>query len=630
MNLITLDFETYYSKDYSLTKLTTEEYIRDKRFEVIGVAVKVNDGIVEWFSGSHIEVRNYLSTFPWNDSALLCHNTMFDGAILKWKFGITPKMYLDTLCMGRATNGVDVGGSLAYLAERYSLGKKGTEVVDAKGKQITGFNPTELAQYGEYCKNDVELTFKLFQVLSSAFPEEELNLIDMTLRMFIHPILRANYDLLEERLEELKHEKLQLLGTLKEKLDCDNEEAVRKRLASNKQFAGILKEFNVETPMKISKTTGKPTYALAKNDEGFIALVEHEDPFVQQLAAVRLGTKSTIEESRIQRFIDIGARNRHELPIPLKYYGTHTGRWAGSDKVNFQNLPSRDKKKKTLKNAICAPEGYVVINCDSSQIEARVLAWLSGQDDLVESFAKGEDVYSEFASKIYDQHITKKNPVERFVGKTCILGLGYGTGALKLQHTLKTSPPGADLTEDKCVEIVSLYRETNDMIVKLWREGDRMLKTLADWDKNTKPFYYGKNRCVKVYSDGIQLPNGLYIRYPELKLNTDETTSGYQYRSRKGPISLWGGSIVENVVQALARIIVGEQMLKLNERYRPVLTVHDAAVCIVPEDDVDEACAWIVEIMSTPPKWANGLPVACEAHYGYNYGEMEEWKPNKG
>ena len=626
MQLITLDFETYYAQDYSLTKLTTEEYIRDKRFEVIGVGVKVGEGITEWFSGSHLDIQKYLSTYPWNDSALLCHNTMFDGAILAWRFGIKPKLYLDTLCMGRATNGVDVGGSLAYLSERYNLGKKGTEVIDAKGKQITGFSNSELAQYGEYCKNDVELTFKLFQVLSSAFPADELQLIDLTLRMFINPVLEVDDALLVDRLEELKHEKLQLLGTLKEKLSCDTEEDVRKKLASNKQFAQVLEDFGVEVPMKESKTTGKLTYALAKNDTGFIALTEHEDPFIQQLAAVRLGTKSTIEESRIERFIDVGSRNKGRLPIPLKYYGAHTGRWAGADKVNFQNLPSRDKKKKALKNAVVAPEGYVVINCDSSQIEARVLAWLSGQEDLVEEFANGDDVYSIFASKIYDYEVTKKNPIERFVGKTCILGLGYGTGALKLQHTLKTSPPGADLTKEKCDEIVKLYRDTNDMIVKLWREGDKALKAMADWQPTSKSFYYGKHKCVVVTKEGFKLPNGLYIRYPDLKLNTDETKSGYEYKSRKGPVSLWGGSIVENVVQALARIIVGEQMLKLTERYRPVLTVHDAAVCVVPEDEVDEACAWIVEVMSTPPDWAKGLPVACEAQVGKNYGEMEEWQ----
>ncbi len=625
MNLITLDFETYYAQDYSLTKLTTEEYIRDKRFEVIGVGVKVGEDKTEWFSGSHIEIQKYLSTLPWNDSALLCHNTMFDGAILAWRFGIKPSLYLDTLCMGRAVHGVDVGGSLASLVERYKLGEKGKEVIEAKGKQITGFTSLELERYGEYCKNDVELTFKLFQVLSSAFPKEELQLIDLTLRMFIHPVLEVDDALLVQRLDELKHEKLKLLGTLKDKLQCENEEQVRKKLASNKQFAELLQSFDVPAPMKESKTTGKETYALAKNDEGFIALTEHEDPFIQQLCAVRLGTKSTIEESRIERFIDVGSRNKGRLPIPLKYYGAHTGRWAGSDKVNFQNLPSRDAKKKTLKNAVVAPEGYTVVNCDSSQIEARVLAWLAGQDDVVEQFAKGEDVYSIFATSVYERPISKKDPIERFVGKTCILGLGYGTGSLKLQHTLKTTPPGVVIDENESKRIVDLYREKNDKIIKLWKKADTAIKDIADWG-DTKPYYLGKHRCLTVTQEGIKLPNGLYIRYPSLELNPEKANSGYIYQSRKGPVSLWGGSVVENVVQALARIIVGQQMIKLTERYRPVLTVHDAAVCVVPEDEVDEACAWIVEVMSKPPEWAKGLPVACEAHYGQNYGEMEEWK----
>jgi DNA polymerase I-like protein with 3'-5' exonuclease and polymerase domains len=621
MNLITLDYETFYSKDVGFKKMTTEEYVRHPEFHVIGVGVKINSGEPVWYSGTHDQVKDYLTNLTdWSDAALLCHNTMFDGCILAWHFGITPKLYLDTLCMARAIHGVEAGGSLKALAERYKLGVKGTEVDDAIGKRRIDFTPADLAQYGEYCKNDVQLTFDLFGELASVFPEDELKLIDMTLRMFIEPAFHVDDALLVARLDELRQEKSDLLKALMVKLECDTEEAVRKKLASNKQFGALLEELGIKPPMKVSPTTGKDTLALAKNDEGFIALTEHEDPFIQQLCAVRLGTKSTIEESRIARFIDIGARNKGLLPIPLKYYGAHTGRWAGSDKVNFQNLPSRDKKKKALKNAVVAPEGYVVINCDSSQIEARVLAWLAGQDELVEAFAQGKDVYSIFASKIYEREISKANFVERFVGKTCILGLGYGTGALKLQHTLKTSPPGADLTEEQCKDIVSLYRETNDKIIQLWRDGDEVIQDLASWG-NTKPYYYGKHDCLYISREGVRLPNGLHIRYPELYLNTDEDKSRYMYKSRRGPVSMWGGSLVENVVQALARIIVGEQMLKVNERYRVVLTVHDAAVVVVKKQELDVAMKYIIDVMSTPPNWAAGLPVACEANYGESYGD---------
>jgi DNA polymerase len=620
VNLITLDLETFYSQEVSLTRLTTEEYVRHPEFEVIGIGVKINDAPAYWISGSREMLNKHLRSLPWRDSMLLCHNTMFDGSVLAWTLQISPQKYLDTLCMARALHGVDAGGSLKVLAERYQIGVKGEEVIHAKGKRKADFTPEELARYGEYCVNDVELTYKLFECMAHKFPESELDLINLTLRMYIHPVFTVDENLLLERLEDVRAEKSELLGSLKEKLGCSTEEEVRKKLASNKQFAELLKSFGVEPPIKESPTTGKPTFALAKNDEGFLALTEHEDPFIQQLCAVRLGTKSTIEESRIERFIDIGKRNQRRLPIPLKYYGAHTGRWAGQDKVNFQNLPSRDKKKKTLKNAVVPYPGHFVINSDSSQIEARILAWLAGQTDVVDAFAQGRDVYSEFATKVYGHPISKENPIERFVGKTCILGLGYGTGAAKLQHTLKTQPPGAIVDDDEAKRIVDLYRSENDKIIDLWADCDDFLENLISWPKNKKDYYIGVHDCVTACPEGILLPNGFYLHYPEITRDTSEAKSRIVYKSRRGPVSVWGGSIVENIVQALARCVIGEQMLLISERYRPALTVHDAVVVVVPEDELDEALAYVIECMNTRPSWAPGLPITCEAKYGLSYG----------
>jgi DNA polymerase len=613
MSIITIDFETYYDKDYSLSKMTTEEYINDPRFEVIGVGIKVDDAPAQWYTGG---IDNVLALFDWAEHAILCHNTLFDGAILAWKYGVKPGMWFDTLCMARAIHGVDAGGSLAKLVTRYGLGEKGTEVINALGKRRADFTAQELHRYGEYCKNDADLTYKLFNILANGFPDNEFNLIDMTLRMYTEPTLTVDDALLVNRLEEIKQDKSDLLAALMNKLECDTEEAVRGKLASNKQFAALLTDLGIPAPMKISPTTEKSTYALAKTDEGFIALTEHEDPFIQQLCAVRLGTKSTIEESRVARFIDIGARNRGRLPVPLKYYGAHTGRWAGSDKVNFQNLPSRDKKKKALKNAVMAPSDHFIVNCDSSQIEARVLAWWAGQNDVVTQFAKGEDVYSIFASKIYQRKISKANPIERFVGKTCILGLGYGTGAEKLRHTLKTQPPGADLTIEQCKDIVQVYRSANYRIPELWQECDTALKAMLSG--KFEPFYLGGHKCVLVTPEGIRLPNGLYIRYPNLRLNDE---GKMVYDSRRGPVYIWGGAMVENVVQALARIAVGEQLLAINPTYPVVLTVHDAGVWAILKSHIESASKFIIEKMSTAPDWAPGLPVACELKYAERYGE---------
>lgn len=631
MSIVTIDFETYYDGKIGLgfKTQTTEEYIRDSRFEVVGVGTKIDGGPSVWTTGSKEEIKKFLDSLDLQNQTVLCHNTLFDGAILSWFFDIRPAFLLDTLSMARALCGVDVGNSLATLAERYKLGEKGDEVIKAEGKRQTDFTKTELADYGKYCCNDVDLTYALFNKLYAEFPEDEYALIDMTLRMFTEPSLRVDDALLNIKLSELQQEKRTQLQGLKNALRCETEEEVRKKLASNKQFASVLEEMGIDVPLKTSPTTGKLVAALAKNDEGFIGLTEHPDPRVQHLCAVRLGTKSTLEESRIQRFIDIGARNKGYIPVPLKYYGAHTGRWSGMDKINFQNLPSRDRKKKTLKNAILPEEGKVIINADSSQIEARVLAWLSGQRSLVELFLRGEDVYCDFASNIYKRKITKDNPIERFVGKTCILGLGYGTGAAKLQATLKNTPPHAVLSIAACNDIVEIYRSVNANIPDLWNMGKRVLSDLMAWDANSTDKYpFGEHFCVWVTKDGILLPNGLKIRYPGLSRHTDPRM--LVYKSRRGMVNIWGGVVVENVVQALAKIIVGEQMLRINQRYRVALTVHDAAVVTVPREEIDEATAYIRECMSTPPEWARPkdggrvwmrLPVTCEVKYGDSYGE---------
>ena len=199
MDLITIDLETYYDREYSLSKITTEAYIRSAQFEVIGIGIKVNNGETQWGSGTHEELKEWLhSSFDWENSFVLAHNTMFDGAILSWRFGINPKGWLDTLCMGRALHGVEVGGSLKALAERYEIGEKGTEVLNALGKRRTQFTPEELSRYGDYCINDVNLTYKLFQLMMKKFPKQELKVIDLTLRMFIDPVLELDKDLLEE------------------------------------------------------------------------------------------------------------------------------------------------------------------------------------------------------------------------------------------------------------------------------------------------------------------------------------------------------------------------------------------------------------------------------------------------
>lgn len=608
MDFITIDFETFYEKStYSLSKLTTEEYVRNDRFEVIGVAIKLNDGETEWGSGTHEQIKDWLKTYPWDSSMAVAHNMMFDGFILSEIFGIHPKVYADTLSMGRALHGVEVGGSLGALAERYKLGVKGDEVIVAAGKNREDFSPEDLARYGDYCINDVELTYKLFHaMLKKGFPKTEMKLIDLTMRMFCQPKLDLNLNILEQHLHDIKLKKTQLLSVA---------QVDKESLASNPKFADLLRSVGVEPPMKISPTTGKETYALAKNDEEFKALAEHPDVRVQALVAARLGTKSTLEETRTERFIGISKRGL--MPVPLKYYAAHTGRWGGSDNVNLQNLPSRGENAGKLKKAIEAPEGYVIIDADSSQIEARVLAWLAEQNDLVEAFANGEDVYKIMASAIYSKNIEEISKEERFVGKTTILGAGYGMGAQKFRAQLKTF--GTEVTEDEARHIIQVYRETYPNIVMLWKQAQLALEALTK-DSTTS---LGRDGVLALAPEerSIRLPSGLLLRYDGLIPVRDEKGIQYQYKTRYGWNKIYGGKVIENVCQAIARCIIGEQMIKISKRYDVVLTVHDAVACIAPENEATEAQAYVEECMRWTPEWAKGLPVNCESGYGKSYGD---------
>jgi len=638
MDIVTIDFETYYDTQYSLSKITTEAYVRDPKFEVIGVGIKVNDYPTDWYSGDN--VGRFLKSMPYHDKAILCHNTAFDGAILSWRYGIKPKLWLDTLSMSRPLHSSTVGGALKNLASYYKLGAKGDEVINALGKHRSDFMPDELSRYAEYCKNDVELTYKLFRKMVKGFPKSELLVIDQTLRMYTEPKLVIDTTLLSAHLDDVQTKKANLVESLG--LTGFTEDEARQLLMSNDKFAAYLEKLNVAAPMKTSIKTGKQAWAFSKTDKEFTALLDHPNEIVSTAVAARLGVKSTIEESRTKSLI--GVATRGALPIMLNYYGAHTGRFSGGDKMNLQNLPRGGALRKSLR----APEGMRLVTCDSAQIEARVVAWLAGQDDLVEAFRQKRDIYSEFASEVYGRKVDRKRKeldpvtnqmiypdvVEGFVGKTCILGLGYGMGAVKFQRTLEVGQAGVSVKLDlhEADRIVRLYRQKNHKIVSLWNRCGHALNDMVCGSSGQITSQIGYS------SEGIVLPNKLLIKYPALRRDTD----GYSYigdartfrklavqrlaGSTDGSIDwtrIYGGKVVENITQAVARIVVSEQMTRIGQRYQVVLQVHDEVVVLCPEDEVAECRAFMEEVMSTPPTWAPDLPVACESGSGVSYGDAK-------
>ena len=610
MDLITVDFETYYDKDFSLSKMTTEAYIRDPRFEVIGVSVKVNGNEADWYSGTKTD--RFLSSIDWSNKAALAHNAAFDGFILSHHFGIKPAFWFDTMSMARPFHANGCGVSLKALAKEYGLAAKGDEVIQALGKQRRDFSEKELEAYANYCINDTNITFDLFNILKNKLPYDELQLISTTIKMFTEPSLILDKARLETHLDAERKRKEKLLA----KLGGDTAKSL---IMSNPKFADVLRTLGVEPPIKTSPTTGKATYAFAKNDQDFLALQMHDNPRVQAVMAARLGTKSTLEETRTESFIGIAERG--PLPIMLNYYGAHTGRFSGGDKVNLQNLP----RGGALRKAICAPEDHTLITCDLSQIEARILAWIAGQADLVEAFRQGRDVYSEFASDVYGITVTKADKLRRFVGKTGILGLGFRVGADKLRDTLAIGQGGVkvEVSPDEARRIVRVYRIKNHRIVAFWELCRHALHNIyAGTSFDIVP------GVLSADAQGIRLPNGMYITYPGLK----QTGNDYEYiadmrMNRRNPDNGWtkiyDGKVCENIVQALARIVIVGYMNRIAKRYRIVMQVHDEIIVSVPTGNVVEARQWIEQVMKTPPKWAPDLPVDCESGTGTNYGDAK-------
>jgi DNA polymerase len=632
MKIVTFDAETYYDREYSLSKITTEDYVRSPQFELIGFAIKVNDGPTQWVPKP--QCKAFIESFDWSDAMVVCQNTAFDGAILNWHYGVNPQVWADTLGMSRALYPHDRAHSLKAQADRMGVGVKGDEVLNAIGRRYADFYDVELARYAAYCINDVELTHKIFTMyMDAGFPKQELKLIDLTLRMFIEPVLELDAGKLQDHLEEVRDLKQTLLYSVRAMLSTDSDLDVRQSmweldndglkglLMSNDKFARVLQSLGVYPPTKISPTTGKQAWAFAKTDEAFKALEDHEDARVQAVVAARLGNKTTLEETRTERFIGMAARGK--FPVPLRYYGAHSGRWSGQDSVNLQNLPSRGDNAGKIKKAILAPKGYVVIDCDSAQIEARVLAWLAGQDDLVQAFKDKQDVYKLMAAKIYGilvEEVTTGSGSQRQVGKTVVLGAGYGVGHKKLQAFLKNQAE-VEVTLDEAKRIIDTYRSASFKIADFWAKAGRALEAML-MGQSMPVDERGLIKAVPGAVPMLTLPSGLHIQYPDLRVVTnDEGKRELVYTSKGLPVRIYGGKVVENICQAVARQIVAEQMLRIAKRYKVVLTVHDAVAVIAPEAEAKEAQAFVEECMSWNPKWAAGLPLACESGMGASYGD---------
>jgi DNA polymerase bacteriophage-type len=614
LDILGIDFETYFDKDYSLTKLTTSEYIADPRFEARGAAIKQRGKKSAWCPAD--QLPKFLKTVDWKRTALLCHHTQFDGLILALHYGVIPAYYLCTLSMGRALHLEMTRSGLDALAKFYGLRNKMPDVL-MKTKGLHELPPDLYQQLALYACVDIELAEELFDLMvyRDHYPARELDLIDLTIRMYTEPtlLLTPAKAKLEAKRERDEKEALVIASGVSEQI-----------LQSSDKLAAHLESLGIDVPTKTSPKTGEETWAFSKQDEEFTELLSHPDEAVAAIVRARLRVKSTLAEKRAERLLRLSGGYRC-VPIYLAYCAAHTKRWGGGDKLNFQNFPRvnpDDPLSGLLRKALVAPKGYKVVVADLGQIEARLTAWLAGQADILEAFADPDrDPYKELASMIYGVPIEEITKAQRFIGKVGTLGLGFKLGATKYQRTLRLGAlggPSVYLDDAESARHVNIYRRKNYMVVKLWRTLDGVITDMLAGRE-------GSLKCISWGRDHIKLPSGLRLNYPQLWHYEFDDQQGQQvgYVSRGTLTRLYDGKLLENIIQALARIILTDAMLVIANVYKVALTVHDEIVAIVPDKQVKKAMAFIAKIMSQPPAWAPDLPLAVDIDFGKNYGDAK-------
>lgn len=621
MDIAVVDFETYYTQDYSLSVMQTDAYVLDPLFEVIGVSVKINDAPTEWFTGTHDEVRQFLHRVDWSKTAFLAHNTLFDGFIAAQRFGIRPKLWMDTLAMFRALHPSLPRHGVAAMAKFFGLPDKGEEVSKAKGMRRVDFTPGRLAGYGAYCVNDTEITYAAFKKMKDAFPVMEYALVDRNIRLFTEPLLELDLPKLQTYLHDVVAAKGALLA---------QSGVTREDLMSSNKFAKQLEALGVPPPTKISTRTGKQTYAFARTDEAMMELLEHDDPMVQALVSARLGHKTTLAETRAQKFIETAQRGK--WPVYYNYWGAKTtGRFSGGNKINAANLPKRGKDK-VLRQCIVAPKGYKIVAGDSSTIELRVNMAVSGQQDLLDKIVEYDrqgkaavsDLYCDFASKLYNKLVPKRDPAtgkeprERTIGKIGELSLGYGAGAAAFQRMLRIQA-GVSMPLDECEYVVNTYRNSHVKVKRLWNYFENTVIPAIHNGNVLTPIDI--NAWFLTTHNGFALPGHLGVVYDDLVRDPD---GGWTYRMGGHRASLYGSKGVENVCQHGARHIVMWQLLRFATRYPVVMHTYDEIVSCVPEEHAADCAAYLLECLRTAPPWCRGVvPVNGEVYVGDNYGDLQ-------
>lgn len=614
MQLVTLDYETYFSAEYTLSKNTTEGYVRDARFKPHCVGVKVGGEapvVLDCSYPSHVDHLRQLV----EPNAVVAQKAQFDGLILSHWFGIRPSFWFDTLSMARLVLPHLPRHSLEKLAEHLGLPKKTVPYDNFRGIYDLRSVPGLYEAVAMGCAQDCDLTYDVFLKLLPHVPKAELELIDLTVRMFTEPVLTLDIPRMTRFHDGLQHQKQSLLSQLG---------VTSQDIASDAKFKAILEHCGVEVEMKTTaKGNVKP--AFAKTDDFMRELEQHEAPHIQLLAECRLDIKSTGAETRSRRMLEMAERGR--MCVYLNYCGaTNTTRWSGGDSMNWQNFTRIDydengqiveypNQRGEIRLCITAPEGHAVVVCDASQIECRILNRVAGQWDVLDKFANKQDIYSELASQFYNFMVTKKNKAERGTGKQLELSCGYGAGAETIVNTAKLGiyGPPVILSLEQGYAARNLYRNTHREVVNLWKEcEEEVLPALLA----RKPYDW---RGIMHIADGlIWFPNHTFLDYRGLEWTEDRE---WKLRTRRGRQRMYGAHGVQHCIQKLARDFVAGVALEVKPYYRIGNMTHDELMAIVPMEHAPAATAFMIERMKTPPLWLPNIPLDAEGDYDVRYSK---------
>jgi len=594
MRTLFLDFETHYGTKYSLTQLTYMEYIFHEKFYIQGLSYAYDGETPQWVTAE--KVSEFLTNVNWNETILVCHNMHFDASILFWKFGIKPEEYRDTMLMGRVL--VPGSASLDALSKAFFPNDK----TKRKGKELANFKdvkvltPDQEKIMAGYCNNDVYVMRELYKVMLPLIPDDELSIMDMTIKMAYNKRLRADINTLQLAIEEEQNKKSAYI-----------QKFTREALMSNQKFADLLRSYGITPPVKISKQTGKETYAFSKKDKGFVELMQ--DPIARELCEARLAVKSTITETRAQRYIDC-MNTLGYLPAFLNYAGARaTHRWSGGQKLNIQNMGRGSK----LRESLHAPKGYKYVVCDLSQIEVRVLAWLTGNEPVINAFKDKIDPYKAFATDLFSVPLEEVTKDQRQEAKAAVLSLGFQAGAKSFRNVAEIVY-GVKLTEERAQEIVNVYRTANFKVAQAWALAQELLIEMAN---NPQFSYTDKRTGITYLYQAVKKPNGMYLLYDNLHYHTDSedpSKNGMVYGDERDRAYIYGGKLVQNITQSIARDVIAWQITQIKEKLglEPVCAVHDELWFIIEEDKADKTYEEVKQIMSTSPDWFTGIPLEAE------------------